>query len=52
MESIIPRSPDKDGEYVLYVALFDYKSDDPDDLTFSANEILQVTDEGTRLPPR
>jgi len=31
---------------VLYQALYLYKSDDPEDLTFDANDILQVTDEG------
>ena len=33
-------------DYVLYQALYLYKSDDPEDLTFDANDILQVTDEG------
>jgi hypothetical protein len=46
MASVIPRSPDKDDDYALYQALYDYKSDDPEDLSFTANEILQVTDEG------
>jgi len=40
--SNIPSKP----EYVLYQALYDYNSGDPDDLQFEASDILQVTDEG------
>lgn len=36
----------KGEPYVLYQALYDYKSQDPDDLTFLQNDILRVTDEG------
>lgn len=32
--------------YVLYQTLFDYKSEDPDDLCFRSDEIIRVTDEG------
>lgn len=39
------KKPD-DVDYVLYQALYDYKNDDPEDLDFDANDILQVTDEG------
>lgn len=36
-----------DGEsYTLYQTLYAYHSDDPEDLHFEANEILQVTDDG------
>eukprot|EP00056_Hartaetosiga_gracilis_P020863 m.21650 g.21650 ORF g.21650 m.21650 type:complete len:347 (+) comp8745_c0_seq3:152-1192(+) len=41
---------DKDGveeeNYVLYQTLYKFESDHPDDLSFEANEILQVIDEG------
>lgn len=33
-------------KYVLYQALFDYKSDDADDLHFLQNDIIRVSDEG------
>eukprot|EP00048_Salpingoeca_helianthica_P022547 m.18917 g.18917 ORF g.18917 m.18917 type:complete len:266 (+) comp7464_c0_seq1:98-895(+) len=49
LAKIIPRSPEAD-EYVLYQALYDYKSSDPDDLSFKASDILQVTDEGDGTP--
>ena len=47
MTSYIPRSPEGE-DYTLYQALYAYKSNDPDDLSFDVDEILQVTDEGMR----
>eukprot|EP00045_Choanoeca_perplexa_P000846 m.16544 g.16544 ORF g.16544 m.16544 type:complete len:238 (+) comp10582_c0_seq1:176-889(+) len=32
--------------FVLYQSLYKFSSDDPEDLAFEANEILQITDEG------
>lgn len=36
----------EEKKYILYQALYKYKSDDPDDLQFEQNDILRVTDEG------
>jgi hypothetical protein len=33
---------DPDTDYVLYQTLFAYRCNDPEDLSFEANEILQV----------
>lgn len=51
MTEVINKEEAEAGEpaevpYVLYQALYDYSSQDPDDLCFAANDILQVTDEG------
>eukprot|EP00039_Didymoeca_costata_P008827 m.117307 g.117307 ORF g.117307 m.117307 type:complete len:2031 (-) comp14246_c0_seq3:549-6641(-) len=35
-----------EGSYTLYKAMYDYKSDDPNDLSFLRGDILRVTDEG------
>jgi len=41
-----PTEPAANAEdYVLYQALYTYRNDDPDDLNFDANDIVQVTDE-------
>ncbi len=38
---------DEDGDsYEIYQSLYAYKSADPDDLNFSAGEIIRVTDAG------
>lgn len=48
VSTVIPSSEQAgdDEDYVLYQALYNYNSGDPDDLVFEANDILQVTDEG------
>ena len=35
-----------DSSYILYQALYEYNSTDPDDLKFKQNDIIRVTDEG------
>ncbi|EDQ88365.1 uncharacterized protein MONBRDRAFT_9210 [Monosiga brevicollis MX1] len=42
----VPKRELQPHEYVLYQALYEYKSDDPDDLSFGMGDILRVTEEG------